>query len=348
MSSIASDEKWYWVGKDNVANGFSSSDSSRITDALNNLMENGAAAKELFISTGRIDLEQMTFTPSAPNGPALCHRVFSKFTSESLHYLIPLGCSKAGIPTGEQPFFNDPGKVVFCGYKWLWWNNDHNGDPFVEYENTKISENSPHWRSYEEKDSRKLEEGYQRFMAPTANKQEACKTQINSRFSANFWRSFHGKPIMIQYRNTDENSCRPIARISFCWFWKSGDGPEDWTPYPLEISKILEEAMLRREYEVNINVVAEGVVVSKVVNLVEMIQYSPNSPFKRREVKRIGTPMIESFKKRFSSSMISDKDFIPPYWTRNQQSDVYVETLNCGSYEYKSIDKIINNPFMCK
>ena len=324
--------RWYWIEYGNKKL-FSNEQSALISGHFASLKSDTSTPTYFPLpnSNMSVNLDSMEVVISGKP-----YKMFFMFDSPSLQYRITIAGDKDGIPPAEQGFFSDPRYKGCAGFTWMWWGNDinnHGGDPFHKFANDEISTKSPQWRPYSKEESEIIENGYLEFLALGGNLEHT--KDINERFGASYCRLFNDKKVMIQYRRGNENLCRPIARATYIWLWKSSDNDspeEEWTPYLLEDAIRLEGALIKGEYEVNVDTPHNG---AKIVNLVEMIQYDKDSQLKRREVRRVGTALVEAFKR----SIFLKPNYIPESW--DKEKDVKVSKIEKGKNDYKSVSKIL-------
>lgn len=139
---------------------------------------------------------------------------------------------------------------------------------------------------------------------------------FNKTYKAQYTKTTHS--IMIQYRTNSPSAYRPAIRAVYAWFWNKSDdiNSPSWEPYPVEISELLETALLSRKTEVALPKVA-GLTQQQntyVVNFLDMTQCRSDARFFKRDVRRAGTAISDSHFSQIFLSTLSNREATPSYW----------------------------------
>lgn len=180
---------------------------------------------------------------------------------------------------------------------------------------------APQWKLYNKEDGDHIEEGYQIFLRDKTKGNHP----VNATFSVGYNKSYKAQytkathTLMIQYRTNSPTAFRPAIRAVYAWFWNKSDDENVpiWEPYPLEISELLESALLRRETEVCLpsSPQQQQQQCAYVVNLLDMAQCRADARFYKRDVRRAGTAISEShYTGIFARVMAGREAATPSYW----------------------------------
>ncbi|KAH3766054.1 hypothetical protein Pelo_2056 [Pelomyxa schiedti] len=161
---------------------------------------------------------------------------------------------------------------------------------------------------------------------------------INSHYNIDF-------QSMRQMKKSNEFHSRPVEKIQVVWLWakETSTSQKVWLPYDPVISRQLELALLNSEPHCIIK--PASATFTYDVNLVQMCQYRQGMKFNRRDICRVGPPLISDHLQniKIAGELVSLRDCIPDYWAPICEVNHQVVNLDLSSPEAKKISKLMND-----